>query len=198
MSLLWQAPNSNAILVLGERWAELHQFVAQLLELQHTLTPAELKEHRAAKRVSKKYPSWLEHALELCQARGLWTLYPSSATASALATVHNELFKLPEEYEADVLGASKGREPGGDRRDADEIRLGTKMLMETLARGGSLPPFADLPLVSWDGKQATLEQMNDRVVEYRTRFRRTIGGCSEGMLDVLLPETLFCNANEDE
>lgn len=186
-SFLWQSPNSNAILFLGERWAELHRFVAQLLELQHKQTPADTT---AAKRVSKKYPSWLEHALELCQARGLWTLYPSSATASALATVHNELYKMPEEYDTED-------DEEGDRDDKDEVRLGTKMLMETLtASSGGLPPFADLPLLSWNGQPATLEQMNEQVVAYRTQFRRTKGGCSEGMLDVLLPETLFCTEDE--
>lgn len=217
---LWQAPNSNAVLFLGERWVELHRFVARLLEAQHStsstgLSPAEQK-FLTTKRVSKTFPSWMEHALRLCQARGFWTLYPSSFTASALATVHNELYKPPEEYEDEVLAEAEKRKkaaaaaaagaetggPSGPSSNGDdntgEVRLGSNSLLEALPNGGSLAPFSELPLLAWDGKQVSLDDLNSQAIEYATDFRRTVGGCSEGMLDVLLPETLFCNDDDDD
>ncbi len=87
-SFLWQAPNSNAVLFLGERWVELHGFVAKLLEARNKLPqPPKLL---GQKLVSKAFPSWLEHALRLCRARGYWTLYPSQPTSSFVASVHRE------------------------------------------------------------------------------------------------------------
>ncbi|ERS97743.1 hypothetical protein HMPREF1624_05914 [Sporothrix schenckii ATCC 58251] len=205
-SFLWQAPNSNAVLFLGERWADLHRFIAQLLATQRMAEP-ESKSHaeQPVKRVSKTFPAWLEHALQLCQARGFWTLYPSSTTASALATVHDELYKPPEEYEEDVLADAAAAGSNPHWTGSDEVRLGSKTLLEALPhRGGTatgdttgLAPFSDLPLLAWDGKSVTLDELNDQSVEYATHFRRTTGGCSEGMLAVLLPETLFCNDMDD-
>ncbi|CAK7224400.1 hypothetical protein SBRCBS47491_005538 [Sporothrix bragantina] len=193
-SFLWQAPNSNAVLFLGERWAELHSFVAHMLDAQRkdpTLQPP-------AKSVSKTFPSWLEHALQLCQARGLWTLYPSATTASALATVHDELYQPPEEYEDEVL--AEAAEAGSNPRwtEPGEVRLGSKSLIEALPHGhGGLPPFSDLPLLAWEGKQVSLADLDSAAQQYATHFRRTMGGCSEGWLKLLLPETLFCTEIDD-
>ncbi|CAK7212110.1 hypothetical protein SEUCBS140593_001402 [Sporothrix eucalyptigena] len=194
-SFLWQAPNSNAVLFLGERWAELHGFVAHLFDTQHKapgLPPL-------TKRVSKTLPSWLEHALQLCQARGLWTLYPSATTATAIATVHDELYQPPEEYEDEVL--AEAAEAGSNPRwtgDGEEVRLGSKSLIESLPqRTGGLAPFSDLPLLAWDGKQVSLADLDSQSVEYAMQFRRTYGGCTEGMLKLLLPETLFCTEIDD-
>ncbi|CAK7221144.1 hypothetical protein SCUCBS95973_004396 [Sporothrix curviconia] len=193
-SFLWQAPNSNAVLFLGERWAELHSFVAHLLDAQRkdpSLQPP-------AKSVSKTFPSWLEHALQLCQARGLWTLYPSATTATALATVHDELYQPPEEYEDEVL--AEAAEAGSNPRwtEPGEVRLGSKSLIEALPHGhGGLPPFSVLPLLSWQGKQVALADLDSAAQQYVTHFRRTVGGCSEGMLKLLLPETLFCTDIDD-
>ena len=193
-SFLWQAPNSNAVLFLGERWAELHAFVANLLDNQHK--DPSLKS--PAKSVSKTFPAWLEHAMQLCQARGLWTLYPSTTTAGALATVHDELYQPPEEYEEEVL--AEAAEAGSNPRwtEPGEVRLGSKSLIEALPqRHGGLPPFSDLPLLAWDSKQVALADLDSAALQYATHFRRTMGGCSEGMLKLLLPETLFCTEIDD-
>ena len=183
---LWQAPNSNGALYFGEKWVELHGFVSHLLAIQPNLQqPSELL---AKKLVSKKFPSWLEHALRLSRARGYWTLYPSQTTVTNLATVHNELYNPPEEYE---------KETSQDMPDAaQELTLGPGSLLDSLPDGGSLAPFNDLPLVSWDGKQTKLQQMNDEALSFAAEFRRSVGGCTMERSAETLPDKsardLFC------
>lgn len=169
-SFLWQAPNSNAALFLGERWAELHGFVSQLLEAQHGFqsTPALLAE----KSVSRDYPSWLEHALRLCRARGYMTVYPGADLAASLATTHGELYQKPEEYENDKSRAKHG--------DDDEVILRHGTLLDGLPNGEGLPRFNEMTILSWDDKRISLEDLNEVSIKYAAGFRRTVGGCRTG------------------
>jgi hypothetical protein len=98
-AFLWEAPNSDAMLISGEKWVELHGFVTQILDKQHasSQSPALL----AHKEISKKYPSWLEYILQLSRLRGYYTVYPGPETASVVMGVHNDLPELPEEYDGD-------------------------------------------------------------------------------------------------
>lgn len=185
-SFLWQAPNSNAVLFFGQKWVELHGFVSRLVDFQHgSPSPAPLL---SEKLVSKRYPAWLEHALKLSRARGYWTLYPSKMTASNLATIHNELYTPPEEYEADAT-----RDPS----DATEIILADGPLLDRLPNGGNLPPFNQLPLVTWDGLVTKLHDFDSAASDYAAKFRRTIGGCEDLLPSDLLPQKsagdLFCS-----
>lgn len=169
-AFLWQAPNSNAALFIGERWAELHGFVSQLLEAQHGLqsTPALLAE----KSVSKDYPSWLEHALRLCRARGYMTVYPGADLAANLATTHGELYQKPEEYENDRSSTKHS--------DEDEIILRQGTLLDGLPNGEGLPRFNEMSLLSWDDNRISLEDINEESIKYAAGFRRTVGGCRSG------------------
>ncbi|KUI56891.1 hypothetical protein VP1G_04226 [Cytospora mali] len=163
---LWQAPNSNAALFTGEKWTELHGFVSQLLEVQHGLeTTPDLLSKKA---VSRDYPAWMEHALRLCRARGYWSLYPSKDLAASLATVHGDLYQLPEEYEDD------GRDM--KHNDEDEMVLRHESLLDGLLKG-ELLRFTEMPLLSWDDKQIDLEALNEASLKYTAEFRRTVGGC---------------------
>ncbi|KAL1862585.1 hypothetical protein VTK73DRAFT_6748 [Phialemonium thermophilum] len=185
-SFLWQAPNSDAMLLFGQKWAELHGFVSRLLEYQHKSPPTQ--PFLSQKLVSKKYPAWLEHALQLCRARGYWTLYPSEAVATDLATIHNELYQAPEEFEAEF-------EP--DPAEWSELVLTSRRLLEQLPDGGSLPPFKDLPLLAWDGKVTNLATLDTESREYTVTFREAIGGC-EGLKPAdltpkLTAADLFCS-----
>lgn len=186
-SFLWQAPNSNAALFFGDKWVELHGFVSQLLEIQRNLpTPPEML---AQKLVSKKFPSWLEHALRLSRVRGYWTLYPSQITATNLATVHNELYNAPEEYEKEI---------SQDTESSNEITLARGGLLDSLPDGGTLMPFHDLPLLSWSGKPTKLKQMNDDALSFATEFKRSVGGCTTERTTGSLPDKsardLFCTS----
>lgn len=186
--VLWQSPDSNAALFTGQKWIELHALVSHLIDHQHKTQPPPA--FFTDKLVSKKYPSWLEHALKLSRARGYWTLYPSEATARNLATVHSELYRAPEEYE---------RELGKEAAKNSELPVPGDTLFESLPEGGLLP-FDEMPLLLWDGGATTLSHLDKTAARYTDEFRRAIGGC-----EVLAPgdllakksmKDLFCMKDE--
>ncbi|KAK4199660.1 hypothetical protein QBC40DRAFT_227401 [Triangularia verruculosa] len=183
---LWQAPNSNAMLYLGTKWTELHSLVSNTIEHQHsTQSPSTFF---TAKTVSKRYPSWLEHAMRLARAKGYFALYPSEATARYLATTHNELFKAPEEYEKEL------RQDDGA---GEEIRLTSGPLLETVKLLG----FDEMPIVNWEGKETGLERLDGGAGEFVREFRKAIGGRCEtwegpDVGERLKIEDLFCLRGE--
>lgn len=187
---LWQAPNSNAALFLGDKWVELHGFVSQVLDVQHrsSATPALL----ADKSVSRDYPAWMEHALRLCQARGYWTMYPSAGLASNLATIHTDLYRQPEEYENGGTAATKHDSSISD--DDDEIVIRRKTLLKSLPNGGELLRFDDMPLLAWDGARTDNERLDTAASTYATQFRRTVGGC-EDEVEPKPATSLFCTSD---
>lgn len=179
---LWQAPGSNAILYNGQKWTELHKLVSKSLEFIHQ-QPQEQQDTTTAnaasslaffsqKQVSKHYPSWLEHALRLARARGYFTLYPSPQTARNLATVHNELYRAPEEY------SGNGRQDDNveGQKEKDEISLSPSgSLLDSLPAGGQLLPFGDMPLLDWEGRTTSLAEVDKRAGEYVDEFRKAVG-----------------------
>jgi hypothetical protein len=195
---LWQAPNSNAALYFGEKWVELHDFVAQLLSSQHAVpAPATLNK----KDVSKTYPSWLEHVLKLARARGYWTIYPNFEDADSLATLHNDLYQPPEEYREEVEAEASDGELTADPATHLSLKhaetpLITKSLLSMLPFKGELPKIADMPLLSWDGNRITVTDLERHAVEYSSVFRREIGRCDsnapENLRSDFGAEDLFC------
>ncbi|KAK4214826.1 hypothetical protein QBC37DRAFT_141170 [Rhypophila decipiens] len=187
---LWQAPNSNAVLYMGQKWIELHDFVSRLLYMQHNPATAPPPTFFSDKSVSKRYPSWLEHVLKLSRARGYWTVYPSKFMAKSLAVVHNELSSSPEEYKSEEL----------PRRPADvtENSLASGPLLDSLPDTDFIPAFNDMPLLLWDGTDTTLDILDDEAAKYTARFRDAVGGCDVLDPDELLPipkstRDLFCS-----
>ncbi|KAK2057810.1 hypothetical protein LY76DRAFT_80030 [Colletotrichum caudatum] len=174
-SYLWQAPNSNAMLIFGDRWIELHGLVSGVDALQHARGDEPPPEMATEKQVSKKFPSWLEHALRLSRLRGYFTLYPSAETAATLAAVHRELYQAPEEYE---------KEEDERRRTASlsEPAGGFNTLvrtLDTLPNNGTLAAANDLPLLGWEGDGTDLNHVYQMAVEYMFRWRELVGGCDE-------------------
>ncbi|KAI1503865.1 hypothetical protein F5X99DRAFT_373675 [Biscogniauxia marginata] len=181
---LWQAPTSNAVLLIGEKWMELHDFVSRSLvaKRESENVPALLSE----KVVSTQHPSWLEHALRLCRARGYWMLYPGEDMAQNLATVHSELYHYPEEYAEEekstpLLSDDASDEEAEDVRQriqsGSEIPLAPISLVESLPNDGNLRPFGDLPLVTWDGRPTDAGELKSLAAEYAAEFREKVGGC---------------------
>jgi hypothetical protein len=197
---LWQAPNSNAALYFGDKWVELHDFVARSLTSQHLLpTPMTLN----GKLVSKTYPSWLEHILKLARARGYWTLYPNFENSEALATLHSDLYQPPEEYSEDleVENVNSGSELTADPAHHlslmhPESPLATKSLLSILPFGGELPKVGGMPLLSWDGKRINVTEIGTHAVNYSRIFRHEIGGCDASAIEKnrvdLSAGDLFC------
>jgi hypothetical protein len=175
---IWQAPNSNAALYFGDKWVELHDFVAQLLSTQHTLpTPTTLNE----KLVSKTYPAWLEHILKLARARGYWMLYPNFEDSDGLTTLHNELYQSPEEYsepEGPPVSGDLTADPAQHLSlKHKETPLVTKSLLGILPFEADLPKVSEMPLLSWDGQKVSLGGIDNLAESYMEVFRREIGGC---------------------
>lgn len=186
---LWEAPSSNAILFHGLKWMELHAFVTNLLDFQQR--SQSLPSFFTDKLVSKKYPSWLEHALKLSRARGYWTLYPSAPTAKNLATIHSELYRAPEEYEGELLKETPG---------STELPVAGGTLFESLPGGGRLLPFDEMPLLLWDGTVTTLLDLDDTAMTYSKEFRQAVGACQNLAPQDLAPRSsmkdLFCMKEE--
>ncbi|KAH9887185.1 hypothetical protein F4778DRAFT_797634 [Xylariomycetidae sp. FL2044] len=184
---LWQSPNSNAMLFLGEKWMELHDFVSRSLEAQHKINP--VPSILSEKVVSTQHPSWLEHALRLARARNYLTLYPGVGTAQNLATVHSELYHLPEEYasheetpKALLQDDASDEEIENVRRKlqtGSDIPIASMSLLESLPNEGSLRAIGDLPIVMWDGRTADLEEINGSTEKFFWEFREQLGGCND-------------------
>ncbi|KAI2624188.1 hypothetical protein GGR54DRAFT_564839 [Hypoxylon sp. NC1633] len=191
-SFLWQAPTSNAVLFLGEKWMELHDFVSRSLEAKQDLdpVPALLSE----KIVSTQYPSWLEHALRLARARGYWMLYPGDDMARNLATVHSELNHMPEEYAsqdtskpalADDASEEEIEKVRQKLRVGVETPLDSVSLLDSLPNEGHLRPLGDLPVLTWDGQPTEFEDLNSLAIEYATEFQEKVGSCTVEAIEKL-------------
>ncbi|KAI1762905.1 hypothetical protein GGR53DRAFT_395880 [Hypoxylon sp. FL1150] len=207
-SFLWQAPTSGAMLFLGEKWMELHDFVSRSLEAKQDLDP--IPELLTEKVVSTQYPSWLEHALRLARIRGYWTLYPGKDTAMNLATTHSELHTLPEEYAnresskpllAEDASEEEIEEVRQKIKTGLEIPLAPVSLLDSLPNGGNLRPFTDLPILTWDGQPAEVETIHSLATEYATGFKEKVGRCdttTEAKLKAkenLSTQDLFCTTD---
>ncbi|KAG9229149.1 hypothetical protein BJ875DRAFT_475684 [Amylocarpus encephaloides] len=197
---LWQAPNSNAALYFGDKWVELHDFVAHSLSSAHELpSPTTLNERS----VSKTYPSWLEHVLKLARARGYWMLYPGVGSADSLATLHNELYHAPEEY-AGVDVKEESPKYGDLTADPDkhkllehkEASLITRPLGTILPSDGVLPTVGTMPLLDWAGEDIDVNEIELRATVFSAILRHEVGGCDQDVEEKprvdFLASDLFC------
>lgn len=178
-AFLWQRPSSDAMVFFGQKWIELHHFIAQSLYKKRSTssTPALL----AKKQVSKQYPAWLEYALQLCRIRGYFTLYPSRETAKVIVGVHSDIRDTPEEYQKDAPGSTSPKDFSDEGNEHFDPISPVDML-ETLPHNGELQSPRDVPLLSWDGKAETEENFAKDASEYATLFRREVGECGEEYL----------------
>lgn len=200
-AFLWQAPNSDAMIFPGDKWMELHGFISQVFERQDSLseTPALL----AHKDVSKMYPSWLEYALQLSKARGYYTVYPGKETAGAILGSHNDIPDVPGEYEDDDEAKIAAEGEGLEDQATDSFdALWTVNILETLPLGGTLPFATTVPVLTWDGKPTSIEDLHVDSVLFAAQFRAEVGSCE---VESEAPnrrhkyaEDLFCSSSTQE
>ncbi|KAH0496974.1 hypothetical protein TgHK011_004312 [Trichoderma gracile] len=170
---LWQAPSSDAILIMGDKWVELHGYVSQFLDKQHawSTTPELL----AKKEVSKKYPAWLEYTLQLSRLRGYVTLYPAQQTANSVIGIHNDLHDVPEEYEDEATYGQDSTNLSADLFDpASQVDM-----LATLPHGGELPLLYRMPWLTWDGQVAQESNIQEAAAKYKEAFRSQVGQCKD-------------------
>ncbi|KAH6677889.1 hypothetical protein F5X68DRAFT_270261 [Plectosphaerella plurivora] len=192
-SFLWQAPNSDAMLITGPRWIELQSFVTRSLERRRAEAAPELL---TSKTVGKQHPAWLEHLLRLARARGYLTLYPDADTAGAVATVHKELFQAPEEYGKDLekdqpRDGVKTVDSDDDSDDGHATQAAPLLgIMDTLPDGGRLVSLDHVPYLTWEGTSATLGELDSASLQFSTEWRQRVGGCDD--VADSLSKDLFC------
>ncbi|KAJ6102534.1 hypothetical protein N7486_004961 [Penicillium sp. IBT 16267x] len=193
-SFLWQAPNSNAALYFGDKWAEFHTFLSHRLDISESKASIPSSERL----VSTRYPSFMEYLLEMMRAKGYYILYSSfpGTGASSLVTVHQDLSESPEEFIQETQNGVS------ENKDADDIEMmppgktsnreSTIMtLFDTYDLG--LPDMETLPLLSFDGEPLTQEKFTQQTKEYSQQFRTHYGGCSSKKKDAgYSPDDLFC------
>lgn len=173
-AFLWQRPNSEAMLFMGDKWVELHHFISQTLYHKKTMSspPALITQKTAG----KKYPAWLEYALHLARLRGYYTLYPSKPTADAVLGVHSEIPDPPEEYQKDASPSSPLANLQDESSEPFDPTSPVNML-DTLPERGELQSPAGLPLLSWDGKLSAPASFAKEAQRYTALFRKEVGGC---------------------
>ena len=203
-SFLWAAPNSEAALVFGDKWTELHNFVS------HSLSVG--PEQRPAKRISTTYPSWLEHLLTFSLTRGSSMVYPQLSSGSSLATVHSELYTPPEEFsvaKVDVDGAAIADEftanPSAHLSlEHPEAPVAHGSLLDILDNGNAMD-MKDMPVLSYKGRNllGARSELVSEAESFSEMFRTEVGMCKkevpEGVRLVDLSVSyLFCQDEELE
>ncbi|KAL9633876.1 MAG: hypothetical protein Q9164_004429 [Protoblastenia rupestris] len=203
---LWQAPNNNAALYFGEKWIELHSYIKARLSKPPTTSP---------RIISEKHPSWLEYILELMRARGWSLLYPGFFDNDvALATIHDELFQIPEEFSKKAAPKHTPTPPSSADQplEADpsiesrkpppniEHPLLESSLTSLLPNQGDLPEIKTLPIISHDGRSMSFQQSRLAATIFSEHFRQSTGACGPG--DSPLPyqwsiaADLFCHLDD--
>ncbi|KAL4919755.1 armadillo-type protein [Aspergillus aurantiobrunneus] len=161
---LWQAPSSNAALYFGDKWAELHSFLGCRLAAEEAGAETPLDENV----VSKRYPAFMELLLELLRVKGYYLLYPAFSEKGkfSLATFHNELFRLPEEF----LDSSTEALQGSTSPERPLSQASTLMpLLEAFAL--ELPDIALLPIISYNVEEMSDFVFSQHTEEYQRNFR---------------------------
>lgn len=197
----WQLPNTNAALYFGNKWMEFHSFISNRLSKPPTNHP---------KLFSESHPAWLEYMLELMRARGYYLLYPSFASQNlALATVHSDLYQVPEEFSDKKARSSSPLlstnddftvDPAAVRPPKDEKNILENNLVSLLPSAGDLPELLDLPLLSYDGESITAGQSGVLSSVFSNDFRTQTGGCvNENQQTPRQPHSandLFCHLEQ--
>jgi hypothetical protein len=210
---LWQAPNSHATLFFGNKWAELHSFLSSRV-VKHQQTS---KSAPRAKLVSETLPAWTEYVLELMRARGYSLLYPAAST-EAFVTIHNDLYRAPEEFSTPQKSTA---ESGAPTDTNDELFLrgdvpprppktpetplipNSRPLHLALPFEGDLPEIPHLPQMLYNGFLVNVANASIVADTFANQFREEVGGCKlpKGKHRKVFPgeaKDLFCFGDEDE
>lgn len=189
-SFVWQAPSSDAMLIFGEKWVELHGFVSQSLQLQNS--GATVPAITQSKEVGQNRPAWLEHMLQLCRLRSYFTMYPSKETADAIIGVYADLPDVPDGREKSEAEARLETHAGSTFDAGSQIDM-----LNTLPDDGVLPSLHKVPVLSWEGTASTIDEIVQAAHKQAATFRREIGKCADP--DKIVPrdplaKDLFCAA----
>ncbi|EFE29771.1 uncharacterized protein ARB_03112 [Trichophyton benhamiae CBS 112371] len=169
-TLLWQIPDNNAVLYFGDMWAEFQSFLSHRLS-----TSIQKKGKDVHKVIMKSYPSWMDYMLEFMRARGYYLVYPAFAAQDdlAIATVHNELHRPPEEYDDPNQRQVK---PNFEEKDLAHSPSTLSTLLDVYP--GMLPDIRELPVLPYTGELTHDDESTNEQVSFLQTFRKEIGGCT--------------------
>jgi hypothetical protein len=133
-------------LYFGDKWVEFHSYLSNRFKVRPNP-----EEESQTKLVSEYYPAWMEYLLELVRVKGYVMLYPAFASdeASAIATVHTDLYQPPEEFlEPKASTPDPSELDAADSVNA-EAHLTTDRDISSLrpAESTTITPFSILPLL---------------------------------------------------
>ncbi|KAF1992871.1 hypothetical protein P154DRAFT_451657 [Amniculicola lignicola CBS 123094] len=213
---LWQAPNSHATLFFGNKWSELHSFLSNRVAKQH----GSAKTAARVKLVSETLPSWTEYMLELMRARGYSIFYPATSSAESFATVHNELYRPPDEYlpqppsgqEQEAMAPPKVPDdafltadipPPAPSNVERPVIPYSRPLHMALPFEGDLPEIPHLPYLLYTGQLVAPQNVSTIASAYANKFREEVGGCPlvKGKHRRVVPGSandLFCFGDEED
>ena len=198
----WKLPSADAVLYFGNKWMEFHSFLSNRLSKPPTSFP---------KTFSESHPAWLEYLLELMRARGYSLLYPNFPFEdTALATVHSDLYQVPEEF----LNKKSQSSPSLPSIDSDftadpatikpppkdEKVLLNANLVSLLPAAGDLPELGNLPLLEYNGEKITAEQSGILSFVFSNTFRAQTGACEsekeQNPRQINSANDLFCHLED--
>ena len=186
---LWQAPNPNAALHFGDKWAEMHDF------LTNRFRAAKERKTNAPKIIGKHLPAWTEYVLELMRAKGWTLLYPATGSSTKpMAVLHQDLQSIPEEFAQTRTdeGVDESSEPiNGDpneplrgseahwKQPDPDVSRSHQPLHDVLPFQGEEPRLKSLPYLLYDGSIVENSDLGPAAMKYSEEFRRTVGGCAD-------------------
>jgi hypothetical protein len=218
---LWQAPNPNAALYFGDKWAEIHDFLKHRVRL---IKDGKKDKKKKEKLIGEHFPAWTEYFLEIIRARGWSMVYPAtSQRVNSMVTLHRELWKPPEEFAAEFRKATEAKAKVKNDDEALEPPLGngplraqaahweqtervvsitSQPLHAVLPFQGEEPLLRSLPHLLFDGVAVGKSDLGALTDEYAAHFRKRNGGCDkdkhQGNRKIIPGEAgdLFCWGDE--
>lgn len=187
---LWQVPNSNAALYFGDKWIEFRSF------LSNRFSSPSNSQHPNV--MPTAFPAWMEYMLELMRARGYYIAFPAfTCEGLSLASVHEELYHPPEEFETpfpvstSISGPDEVRQPNTREKVLSDV-LTISNILNTYP--GGLPALSSLPVLSYLGEQVSPRELMEQTETYRETFRMEVGECNGGAAEIapLQADDLFC------
>ncbi|KAF3314904.1 hypothetical protein TWF173_004426 [Orbilia oligospora] len=169
----YAAPTTHATLFFGNHWRLLHLYIARRLDQAYTKGV----DYTIPATLSKSFPQWNKHFLELLTAGGYLMLYPNFDPADSLAVYHTEA-------ESKVSATVKER---------GIMRLNNIL---NYLPGGALPIWTGLPIIGMDGIKTDLDKLLDTAKEYKEKILKKCGGLKkdDGVEDSV--DDLFCDGDE--
>lgn len=110
-------------------------------------------------------------------------IYPNFDGHESLATMHNDLYQPPEEYEKESEGRREEGELTADPKEHLSLKHKEKEAITgsllNLLPNEALLKVDEMPILRWDGEVVEVMDIESGAIEYKKVFRREIGGCSE-------------------